>query len=368
MTGIVFAGAESIRYVMVHTQLSEVRTDRWLSPLIARPPAWVTALVASAPAAVTAAAHAALSALHVGSADGVTHATVSILDAAHLPAAALEQAVTYAYQALAGALTQAGCHPVRFWNFIPGIHAAMDVEARRSSSGGRGEAHPRDRYMVFNAGRFAAFASTYGSPAAFSRSLPTASAVGVREGPLVIHALGLEEPGAPLENPRQVPAYSYSRRYGPLPPCFARATLVQAPREERPWLLVGGTASILGEDSIHVRDPRRQAVETFENLARLVESARASAQSPGPRRSAVGVPRAARLHRARRGRGSASHDGGRTLPRRHARGIRAGRSVPAGTAGGNRRARHALSRTALRTSGVIPVATSASVSDPEATT
>jgi chorismate lyase/3-hydroxybenzoate synthase len=225
------------------------------------------------PAAVAAAAHAALSALHVGSADGLTHATVSILDAAHLPALALEQAVTDAYQALAGVMAQAGCHPVRFWNFIPGIHAAMDVDADAAA------AHPRDRYMVFNAGRFAAFASTYGSPAAFSRSLPTASAVGVREGPLVIHALGLESPGAPLENPRQVPAYSYSRRYGPLPPCFARATLVQAPREERPWLLVGGTASILGEDSIHMRDPRRQAVETFENLARLVESGRSSAGS-----------------------------------------------------------------------------------------
>ncbi len=180
-------------------------------------------------------------------------------------------------------------------------------------------------------------------PPRSAESLPTASAVGVREGPLVIHALGLEAPGRPLENPRQVPAYSYSRRYGPLPPCFARATLVQVPREERPWLLVGGTASILGEDSIHVRDPRRQAVETFENLARLVESARASAAESRPRRSAVGVPRAARLHRARRGRGSAARDGAGTFPRQHARGIRAGRSVPAGTAGGNRRARHALS-------------------------
>jgi chorismate lyase/3-hydroxybenzoate synthase len=212
---------------MVHTQLSEVRTDRWLSPLIARPPAWVTALVASASFVDTPAAHPALSALHVGSANGVTHASVSIPEASHLSAAALEQAVTDAYQALAGALTQAGCHPVRFWNFIPGIHAAMDVEG---GDIGREAAHPRDRYMVFNAGRFAAFASAYGSPAAFSRSLPTASAVGVREGPLVIHALGLDAAGAPLENPRQVPAYSYSRRYGPLPPCFARATLVKAPR------------------------------------------------------------------------------------------------------------------------------------------
>lgn len=255
---------------MVHTQVPEVRTDRWLAPLIARPPAWVTALVASAPVAVTAAAHAALSALQVGSADGVTHAAVSILDAASLPASALEQAVMYAYQALAAALAHAGSQPVRFWNFIPGIHAAMDTDAAAS---------PRDRYMVFNAGRFAAFSSAYGSPAAFSQSVPMASAVGVREGPLVIHALGLEQPGRPLENPRQVPAYSYSRRYGPRPPCFARATIVEMPREEKPWLLVGGTASILGEDSIHMRDPRRQANETFENLARLVESGRETAQS-----------------------------------------------------------------------------------------
>ena len=96
----------------------------------------------------------------------------------------------------------------------------------------------------------------------------------------MIHALGLDTPGRPLENPRQVPAYSYSRRYGPRPPCFARATIVQMPREERPWLLVGGTASILGEDSIHMRDPRRQATETFENLASLVDSAREMARSP----------------------------------------------------------------------------------------
>jgi chorismate lyase / 3-hydroxybenzoate synthase len=245
---------------MAHTQDTVVRAGTWLPPLVARPPAWVAALLGSAPYAVTALAHAALGDLHVASADGVTHVTASILNAAELSASALEQAVATAYHALAGALAQAGCHPVRFWNFIPGIHAAMGDD--------------RDRYMVFNAGRFAAFASFYGSPANFSRALPTASAVGVREGPLVVHGLGLESAGAPLENPRQIPAYAYSRRYGPRPPCFARATLVQSPRTAEPWLLVGGTASILGEDSIHVRDVRRQALETFDNLSRLVASGR----------------------------------------------------------------------------------------------
>ena len=39
-------------------------------------------------------------------------------------------------------------------------------------------------------------------------------------------------------------------------------------------LLVGGTASIVGENSLHDRDARQQALETFENLAELVAAAR----------------------------------------------------------------------------------------------
>jgi chorismate lyase/3-hydroxybenzoate synthase len=269
---------------MAHTQESEVRAGAWLQPLVARPPAWVPSLIGSAVYAVTALAHATLGELHLATIDGLTHASTMIPDAALLSASALEQAVAAAYHALVTALSHGGGHPVRFWNFIPGIHAAMGAE--------------RDRYMVFNAGRFNAFTDCYGSPAAFSRAVPTASAVGVREGPLVIHGLGLPEPGVPLENPRQIPAYDYSRRYGPRPPCFARATVVDMPvgsasaathvsavdalphngRERR--LLVGGTASILGEDSIHVRDVRRQAYETFENLARLVASARGLGAAP----------------------------------------------------------------------------------------
>jgi chorismate lyase/3-hydroxybenzoate synthase len=38
-------------------------------------------------------------------------------------------------------------------------------------------------------------------------------------------------------------------------------------------LLAGGTASIFGEDSVHVGDLRLQLGETFENLAALVTGA-----------------------------------------------------------------------------------------------
>ena len=74
--------------------------------------------------------------------------------------------------------------------------------------------------------------------------------------------------------------YRYSARYGPIPPCFARGTIVRGlpPRPgdgaDGAVLLVGGTASIVGENSLHERDARQQALETFENLAELVATAR----------------------------------------------------------------------------------------------
>jgi chorismate lyase/3-hydroxybenzoate synthase len=221
---------------MVKSQQAEVPTRDSLSH-VSQPPGWVAALAAD---------------------DRFFHTTTTIDDVEELTAEALEARVADAYRGMGASLAREQRHAVRFWNFIPHIHAQV--------------ADGRDRYMVFNAGRYHAFNEWFGSSAIFSRALPTASAVGVDGGPLVIHALADREPGRPQENPRQVPSYSYSRRYGPLPPCFARATLVERDPSEH-WLLIGGTASILGEESMHVRDPRRQAMETFDNLAHLVASA-----------------------------------------------------------------------------------------------
>jgi chorismate lyase / 3-hydroxybenzoate synthase len=149
-------------------------------------------------------------------------------------------------------------HPVRFWAFIPGIHDDLGAGL--------------DRYMAFNAGRYSAFAAHFGKPAAFDRSVPTASAVGVRGDEFVLFAIAAGAPGRPIENPRQVSAYHYSRRFGPMPPCFARATMIEAPGREAA-LIVGGTASITGEESRHLGDLSQQASETFRNLASVVASA-----------------------------------------------------------------------------------------------
>jgi chorismate lyase/3-hydroxybenzoate synthase len=149
-------------------------------------------------------------------------------------------------------------YPVRFWAFVPGIHDDLGAGL--------------DRYMSFNAGRYKAFALRYGHPSSFGGSIPTASAVGIQGDRFVLHCLASDEPGQALENPRQVSAYHYSRRFGPMPPCFARATLLRR-HSEQPLLLVGGTASITGEESRHAGDIEAQAGETFRNLASLVAAA-----------------------------------------------------------------------------------------------
>lgn len=120
-----------------------------------------------------------------------------------------------------------------------------------------------DRYMVFNVARHAACRRWLGD--GFEQCLPTASGIGHDGEDLVIDALAAADPGEPVENPRQIPAYRYSRRYGPRPPCFARATVL--PRHG--LMLIGGTASVVGQDSEHPGDLAAQIHETLANLSAL---------------------------------------------------------------------------------------------------
>jgi chorismate lyase/3-hydroxybenzoate synthase len=190
---------------------------------------------------------------------GFRHATARFDGARGMDIFTFQQRVVEAYKTVFQALESSSpSHLVRFWAFVPGIHDDLGVGL--------------DRYMAFNAGRYGAFASYFGRPAVFGRSVPTASAVGVQGDEFVLSGLAAEEPGVPVENPRQVPAYHYSRRFGPMPPCFARATLLRGQSDE-PLLIVGGTASITGEESRHLDDLQEQAGETFRNLASVVSSA-----------------------------------------------------------------------------------------------
>lgn len=183
-----------------------------------------------------------------GLGEGFSLAGVRVPDARSLGRSELHEATAAAYRRIEAELRARGTiHPVRLWNHIPGIHDPM----------GDG----LDRYMVFNAGRYEALSEWFGGKETFDTRVASASGVGHRGRDLVIHCLASDRPGQAVDNPRQIAPYRYSRKYGPLPPCFARATRIES------LVLVGGTASIVGEASVHLGDLARQTEETLANLA-----------------------------------------------------------------------------------------------------
>jgi enamine deaminase RidA (YjgF/YER057c/UK114 family) len=220
-------------------------------PVLTAPPRWVAALVDECPAEFSL-------------------FSTQIADAAGMPSGAFTEAVTEQYRRIVASLHGQSLHAVRIWNFVPRIQA--------SALGG-------NRYMAFNAGRFAVFADWFGNVDEFAREMPTASAVGTSASSLWIHVLASTCAGTPVENPRQIPSYRYSRRYGSRPPCFARATKLGDA------LFIGGTASIVGEDSHHLGDVGVQTRETLRNLAAVIASATSLPES-----DALGALRDVRVH------------------------------------------------------------------------
>ena len=186
------------------------------------------------------------------------HRMVRVQGAASMGAACFEAATRDAYRRLLDGLTQDQL--LRAWNFIPGINDPADratAEVREN----------RDRYMVFNAGRYHGFTDSMGSPVIY----PAASGVGHAGEDLVVHLL--HGPGRPrcIDNPRQVMPDAYSSRFGDPPPVFARAATMQVGGRE--GLLVSGTASVVGEDSAHLEAFDGQLTETLRNLAVVVDAA-----------------------------------------------------------------------------------------------
>jgi chorismate lyase/3-hydroxybenzoate synthase len=143
-------------------------------------------------------------------------------------------------------------HWLRVWNYFADI------------TGGEGE---DERYRRFNAGRYSALSLSSG----LDRELPAASALGGDHGGFVLCCLAGKRSAVQIENPRQTSAADYPRRYGLRSPLFARAALIA--NGEGAQLLVSGTASILGHESVHVGDPGRQLEETARNFEALVETA-----------------------------------------------------------------------------------------------
>jgi len=142
-------------------------------------------------------------------------------------------------------------HLQRIWNYLDDINTGAGDD---------------ERYRVFCSGRSA------GLTALGLERFPAATAIGRRDGShrLQVYWLAARSAGLALENPRQVSAYRYPRRYGPVAPGFSRAMLAPGI-----GLLISGTASVVGHASHHPGDLVAQLEETVNNLQTVLDRANA---------------------------------------------------------------------------------------------
>ena len=143
-------------------------------------------------------------------------------------------------------------HIVKIWNYFDQINE------------GQGD---RERYRLFSSGRAEAFDKV----GIEDHALPTGTAIGtLGGGVLSLIALVSKHPLHGFENPRQVSAYRYPRKYGPRSPKFSRAGFVSG--GEHVLFMLSGTAAVVGHDSAHPYDVESQTHETFNNLDLLVRA------------------------------------------------------------------------------------------------
>jgi chorismate lyase/3-hydroxybenzoate synthase len=138
----------------------------------------------------------------------------------------------------------------RIWNYMPHINS---------------ETTGLENYRRFNLGRWQAYRDAYGDD--LHRHLPAASAIGLRDEHVATVFLASRRPVRAIENPDQVPAWSYPNDYGPKAPSFARAAMTGEAGSRWGW--ISGTASIKGHSSVAPGDGARQLDVTLDNL-RLV--------------------------------------------------------------------------------------------------
>jgi len=167
----------------------------------------------------------------------------------------LELATLRAYTDIFAALDATGYSQlVRIWNYVPSINE---------------DAVEGERYWQFNRARQESFLSRQRP---IVDTVPAGSALGTPTGsPLVIYFLASRVAMRAIENPRQVSAYYYPSKYGPKSPIFSRATLLTEPAGKT--LLVSGTASIVGHESVHTDDVAAQTRETIANINVLITEA-----------------------------------------------------------------------------------------------
>lgn len=166
----------------------------------------------------------------------------------------LESPSYNAYYRLFSFLSKYPTHKLlRIWNYIPNI---------------LGKDNNLERYHQFNIGRFNAWQSLGPKGIDGHNIYPAATGIGMMSGPIILECLTTTHPVYYLQNPRQTPSHLYSKKYGPLPPVFARGSLHLAPSGAE--IYISGTASLIGENAVWIGNPQMQARETLKNIKALI--------------------------------------------------------------------------------------------------
>ncbi len=173
------------------------------------------------------------------------------------------QASERAFKSSIKILSQEGLsihHIIRQWNYIENIAIVEDVEDAPQN------------YQDFNDVR-----AHYYDKGNFEYGYPAATGIGQDTGGVIIGFIALSESDQitlkSIINPGQIDAHKYSdlvlegSSLEKCTPKFERAKLVTI--GSRNYIYVSGTASILGELTMHVGDVEKQTLTTIENIRRL---------------------------------------------------------------------------------------------------
>ncbi len=155
-------------------------------------------------------------------------------------------------------------HIIRQWNYIENIARVKGID------------NEHQNYQDFNDVR-----SRYYEKGTFDNGYPAATGIGMTTGGVIIGFIALSPSDQvsvkPIQNPGQIDAHRYSELVlkgtvseglaRKCTPKFERAKLVSIGSSH--YIYVSGTASILGEKTMHVGDVKNQTLTTIENIFQL---------------------------------------------------------------------------------------------------
>lgn len=160
---------------------------------------------------------------------------------------------------------------LRVWNYIPNILTDETGKFVADEKGNSIGNITRERYRMFNAGRWDAWQKWGPKLKNGDPIRPAMTGIGSFNGPLVVEALITENKIIGIENPLQTQFVHYNReKYGAKPPVSARGTIHIT--DNGPEVYVAGTASLISDSVAHVGNVEAQTYETLNNINTLLSA------------------------------------------------------------------------------------------------